>query len=55
MTPTIKSFSWLLHNCIFADVMNHNISIRYAGYLISVSHERVVEPQRGHDPQVENH
>lgn len=38
----------LLHNCNFATVMSHNVSIWYAGYL-------VCDSQRGCDTQVENH
>ena len=42
--PTIKLFSLLLHNCNSATVMNHNVNIWYAGYLIW-----------GWSPQVGNH
>lgn len=38
----------LPHNCNFALFMDHNVNIRYAGYLIC-------DLQKGHDPQVENH
>ena len=44
----IKLFSLILHNYNFATIMNHNINIWYIGYL-------VFNPQRGRDPQVENH
>ena len=49
--PTIKLFPLLLHNfSIFATVMNYNCIL-----MILVDHwERVIWPQRGPDPQVEN-
>lgn len=43
VTPTIKVFSWLLHYCNSAVVMNHNVhSFGDRGW------------PRGQDPQVEN-
>ena len=33
--PTIKSFSLLLHNCKFTTVINYDVNIWYARYLIS--------------------
>ncbi|ERE68548.1 hypothetical protein H671_7g17857, partial [Cricetulus griseus] len=38
--PTITLFLLLLHNCNFATVMNHNVHIEYAGYLIGDPCER---------------
>ena len=46
--PTIRLFSLLLHDCNFATVVNCNVNIWYAGYLIFSS-------LRGLNPQVENH
>ena len=34
VTPTLKLFLLLYHNCSFATVMNLNVNIWYAGYLI---------------------
>lgn len=47
VTTDYKFISLLLHNCNFASVMNHNVNIWYAGYLIS-------DPQSGHSPQIES-
>lgn len=55
-TPvTIKLFLLPLHNCDFATVMNHNLNIWCAEYLIFNPCERVIWPsQRGCGLQVEN-
>ena len=45
--PNHNLFLFLLHNCIFATVMNYNVDIWYAGYMIC-------GPQRDCDPQIEN-
>ena len=34
VNPNHKIISLLLHNCNFATVVNHNVNILYAGYLI---------------------
>lgn len=54
MSPNLRIISLLLHSYNFVLVMNCKC-ISYAGYLICDSCERVVEAQRGHDLQVENH
>jgi hypothetical protein len=48
MIPNHKIISLLLHSCNFAPVMDCDVNILYAGYLIC-------DPKRGHGPQVENH
>jgi hypothetical protein len=50
LIPTVKLFHYyfIIHcYCNFATIMNHNINIWYADYLIC-------HPQRGRDLQVEN-
>ena len=47
---TIKLFSWLLHNCNFAAVMNCNKNIWYTGYLICDPYEKVIWPLKGSWP-----
>ena len=49
--PGIKVILFLLHSCNFATVMDCNINIYYARYLLHDLCERVGQP----DPQVENH
>jgi hypothetical protein len=44
--PTIKLYTFMLHICDFATIMNYSINIWYIGYLICY-------PQRGHDWEVE--
>ena len=34
VTPNYKIILWLLHNCNVVTVINHNVNIWYAGYLI---------------------
>lgn len=51
--PTVILFSLLLHDCNFASVMNHDVNTWCAEYLNPS--EKVVWPQRGCDPQVQNH
>jgi hypothetical protein len=46
--PTITLFLWLLHNCNFATVLNHNINILYAV-------QGSFWPQRSREPQAGNH
>ena len=53
--PTIKSLSLLLslfHNCNFATVMNYNVNIWYAGYLIVTPMKRLFNPQRVRTPRL---
>jgi hypothetical protein len=49
LTPSIKLLFFLLHNCNFVTVTNHNVNIWYSGYLIWGPH-----PQKSHDSQIEN-
>ena len=51
VTPNHKIISLLLHNCSFATVMNHNVNIWYAGYLIYDPPPK----KRGCDLQVKHH
>lgn len=48
LTPAIKSVSLQLHNCNLAAVINGDVNIWCAGYLIG-------DPSGGCDPKVENH
>jgi hypothetical protein len=50
----MKLFLFLFHNCNFATVINHNVNIWNARYLICNPCKRVIWSQRGSDPQVEN-
>ena len=50
--PAIKILSSQLHNCNFATVINHNVNIWCARYLIFDLCEKAVWPWRGRDPQV---
>lgn len=52
--PHHRIISLLLHKCNFA-VMNYNVNIWHAGYLIRNPCERVTHQHRGCDPQNENH
>lgn len=44
-THTIKSFLLLCYNCNLATVMNCNVNLSYAGYLIRGIHEGLFNPQ----------
>lgn len=46
MTPTITLFSWLLHNCTFAAVMNHSANICFLMILGDDPSQTVILPQR---------
>ena len=46
--PSHQIILLLYHNCNFATLMNHNVNICDAGYVIFY-------PQGGHNSQVENH
>lgn len=54
-TPTIKLFSVILHNCNVAPVINWNINIWYAVYLIFDPCERGVHSPKGCIPPAESH
>jgi len=51
VTPTVKSFSLPLYNCDFATVRHCNVDI---WCLICDPCKKVLQPQGGFDPQVEN-
>lgn len=57
--PTIKLFSFLLHNCNFATIMYYVLcNVNICGFFLRSSGnpcESFVWPQSGHNPQVENH
>lgn len=53
--PTTKLFLVLLHNYNFATVMNYNVKISVFWWSQMNPVKRLVNPQRSHDPQVENH
>lgn len=50
LTSTIKLFLLFIHNCNFATLVNYNVNIRYSRYVTGNSCDRVMWPQRGHDP-----
>lgn len=53
-SPNPKITSLLLQNCNFTTAKNRTVSIWYIEFLISSPSERVIDPQRSCDPQVEN-
>jgi hypothetical protein len=55
VTPTIRLFLLLLHNCNFAIGMNHSVDICSSFVLRVTPAEGTLDPSKGHDPQVENH
>jgi hypothetical protein len=46
VTLNYKIILLLFHNCNFATVMNHNVNIWYAGYLMYEPCERTVQPPK---------
>jgi hypothetical protein len=55
VTSTIKFFLFLLHNCNFSSVMNHNVNLCFLMVLGNPCESSFDSPQRGHYPQAEDH